>query len=243
MRTALLVTGFLSILCASAQDSTRTHSSFEIGLYGSVDHCYRELLVREQGEQLDLVVDLRDDHELPRTSFAIGFEVAYGIGQHWFIESGLRYADLGWKTEEFNSFHATDPVTNDPAIPASVRYIDSFKYLGIPLIVRFRPGRHRLQFAPAMGFVFDAMVQHRYTSVKEWPDGNVTHETLSEGDVEYNTLSISAYIDLGVIYRINDHIAVRLAPTGRYQLTELVDAPITAHLWSVGLLAGVRYHF
>lgn len=242
MRTALFVASVLSVTCAFAQDSTRTRSRFEIGVYGSLNHCDRTLEAKEHGEFTDVLIDLANDLEVPKASYTLGLEVNYRFATHWFVESGLQYADLGFRTHE-SQFVGTDPLMNDPALIGSGRTIYSYRYLGLPLMVRYELGRKKVRFSTAIGIISDLFVKATSTSVFTRTGGNETRRTTTDTYSDYRTASISACSDLGVIYRFNARLGMRLAVTGRYQLTELVDAPITAHLWSVGLLAGLRYHF
>ncbi len=245
MRAPLVVASVLSVICASAQDSTRTRSRFEIGILGTFESSYRVLSATEDDDLYNYFIDLRNDFEIPLMGYSAGFEVSFSPCEHWQLESGVRYTRNGWATEDLpvSSFVSPEGNLNGPALPITGHFLYHHNYVGVPLIVRYEFGERKLHFAPAIGFIGEALMEQTTVSVLEWQDGRESRESQSDTFTEYNSASVSACSDLGIIYRFNTRLAMRVAATGRYQLTELVDAPITAHLWSAGLLAGIRYHF
>ena len=245
MRTALLVTSVLATLCAWAQDSTRTLSRFEIGITGTFERSYRTLAATESGNDYSYIMDRRDDFEIPLAGYSAGLEIAFTACYRWHVESGIRYSMTGWATDELpvTTYVSPEGNLNYPAIPSTARFLSHYHYVGVPLILRYEFGKRKLHFAPAIGFIGETLLDQTAVFILERQDGHESRESFSDTFTEYNSTSLSAYSDVGVIYRFNEHLGMRLAATGRYQLTELVNAPITAHLWSVGFLAGLRYHF
>src|SRR5436190_3816174 len=182
MRTAITVIGLLSFVISSAQDSTRTRSRFEIGILGSVDHCYRVLAASGDEPYLDDLIGLRDDFEIPRTSGSEGIEIAYALHTKWILEGGIRYSFLGWGTEDLVATSYVSPEGNagHPALPETGHIKYTFSYIGVPLMLRYQFGQHKIHFAPAFGLAFDAVHEATTTTYLEWADGHETRETRAD---------------------------------------------------------------
>src|SRR5687767_11677855 len=115
MRALLLPSVSLCCIAAGAQDTITQR--FSIGAHGTAAYCHRTLLNGDGSVNYDLVIDLANDIEEPRISWAAGVDLRYALSGRWSLGSGIEYAELGLRTKEFSGFIAVDPIEDDPAIP------------------------------------------------------------------------------------------------------------------------------
>ncbi|MBK8339994.1 MAG: PorT family protein [Flavobacteriales bacterium] len=242
MRNTFALGLLLITLPASAQLEGAAVSRFSIGITGSMDHCFRILANNRGDENTDRVIDLRNRSEIPKLSYSINADLLFHLDERWALISGLRYSDQGYRTEEFNEFASVDAPEGDPAIPiGGIQYVYHFHYLSVPLLVQFRMGKGRLRFTPAIGLAGDILLEPTETTHSKWKDGRETSETRSAAQVGYNPISLSVRTELGGAYRIAERFELNAGLAGLYQITELIDAPITGHQWTVGFQCGTRY--
>ncbi|HRN94808.1 MAG TPA: hypothetical protein PL084_08790, partial [Chitinophagales bacterium] len=57
----------------------------------------------------------------------------------------------------------------------------------------------------------------------------------------YKKVNISPLISVGIDYKINSRMNLRVEPTFRYGVLKLMDTPITTYLYSGGL--NISYYF
>ncbi len=242
MRNTFALGLLLITLPASAQQDSAVLSKFSIGVCGSLDLCHRFLVQNEGFVGGANIISARNAFEIPKVSYAAGVTISFDPNERWSFISGLRYSDQGYRTEEFNEFASVDAPEGDPAIPiGGIQYVYHFHYLSVPLLVQFRLGNGRLRFTPALGVSGDMLLEPTETTHSKWKDGRETSETRSAAQVGYNPISLSVRTELGGAYRIADRFELNAGLAGLYQITELIDAPITGHLWTVGFQCGMRY--
>jgi len=62
----------------------------------------------------------------------------------------------------------------------------------------------------------------------------------SESD-SYNKLNFSPTMSVGIDYRINEKMNLRIEPTFRYGVLKIIDTPVTGYLYSGGI--NVVYYY
>ena len=58
---------------------------------------------------------------------------------------------------------------------------------------------------------------------------------------DYNKVNLSPTISVGIDYKINNRMNLRIEPTFRYGVLKIIDAPVTGYLYSGGL--NISYYF
>ena len=105
------------------------------------------------------------------------------------------------------------------------------------LRVNFTAGSGKLRSITSVGVSANFLLKATVRNVYEYQDGHKERETV-DSPYEYEKFGLSPMISTGVSYAFNDHLQLRFEPTARYGVLQLIDAPLTAHLWSVGLNVG-----
>jgi hypothetical protein len=125
--------------------------------------------------------------------------------------------------------------TNDVPLRA-IRY--SFHYAELPLRVVFHCGKGRLRWNSAAGLTTSYLLKSTSTMITVDADGSTDRST-SESSYDYNTIGLFPTFSTGVSYALSDRIELRIEPQARYGVLPIIDAQITAHLWSAGIGFGV----
>lgn len=240
LRTPLLIIALLPIP-AIGQEATVRRWSLE-GSVG-VASTYRTLLDKEGSTMSELVVQNRNDREDPRMGYIGSISIARRLGTHWKLSIGLSYGRYGYIYEYTNNnWVATDGVMTDPVLnfPTTFRSIDVFRYLGLPIGIersfgkgRFRPVL-RLDAAPAW------MSSANYIVTNEYSDGR-SKRTIYDYPNEMKEMNLFTTFHAGCTYRLNERLGLVLFPYGSIGILEIIDAPISARLWSVGVMTGARW--
>lgn len=229
-------------LFAQNNDSTKTESKrsrFSIGIIASPEYCYRSLGIGSNANSFTpIIVDHRNDRELPKLGFTAGVIVNYEISNRISIECGLNYSDKGYRYDlsgltfgdmidpRFGFVYTTQTVEDYPD-----SWIYHYTYIDVPFkFVYTFPGR-KIQFTTVCGFIANILLEG--------------YQTISSSKVElrgdFNDLGISASASAGVLYNFNSKFRVLLIPSFQHSLTSLVSAPINGYLWSAGLNVGGYY--
>lgn len=250
---------FPFILClffatmARSQDTTRTKAPvpfarWQIGVGGSADHCYRTLSASGSDAFVSNVMDSRNDREEPTFGFSAGASARYDLTAHWGIELGAQYAKRGYasKPMELTFGDIIDPrygfiyETPDGPRPSRIRYIYNYHYVDVPLQAVFHAGHGRFRFMAGVGIAANILLKATSTGIMDFSDGSTTRHT-AEQIQDYKTFDLSPLISLGADRRIGQHLSVQVVPTFRYGVLKIIDAPITAYLWSAGVNVGCYY--
>ena len=223
------------------QEATERHWSLE-GSVGAAS-TYRTLLDNEGSTMSDFLLQNRNDRERPRMGYIGSIAIARRLGSHWKLSIGLSYGRYGYIYEHANnSWVATDGVMADPVLnfPSTFRSIDEFRYLGLPIGIersfgkgRFRPVL-RCDVAPAW------MSSAKYIVTNEYSDGR-SKRTIYDYPSEMKENNLFTSFHSGCTYRLNERLHLALLPYGSIGVLEIIDAPVTARLWSLGVMSGVRW--
>ena len=84
------------------------------------------------------------------------------------------------------------------------------------------------------------LLKARQTYTYEYADGRTT-ENIRSTTSSYNKIDISPMMSAGIDCAINDKIRLTVEPTFRYGVISTKNTPVTEHLWSIGLNAGIYY--
>ncbi len=240
LRRSLLLIAFHPLFVLSQEATVRSWSiEGDLGVAST----YRTLLVNEQSTATDFILQNRNDWERPRMGYAGTITIARRLGTHWKFRLGLSYGRHGYIYEHStNNWLATDGVSTDPALnlAATFRSIDEFRYLGLPIGMerdfgkgRFRP-LLRLDVAPAW------MSAAKYIVSRQYSDGS-SHRSRYDHPGDMNRFNLFTTFQAGFACSVNERLRLLLLPYGSLGVLEIIDAPITARLWSVGVMTGVGW--
>ena len=125
----------------------------------------------------------------------------------------------------------------DPALPKRFRSRYNFSYIDLPLIAHFKFGKKKLSFIASAGVVTNFLLYEKLISIKDFGGGNVKKERGFSNFI-YNPLNISPMISVGCDLKLGKKVDLKLEPVFRYGILQIIDAPVTGHLWNAGLNIG-----
>lgn len=231
-----------TMLCA--QEAATTTVKWAIGMSVSPGIAFRNLVSTEEDGSWNNNVAFRNSYEEPRFAYGGNLFCALGLTERFSVEGGLGYSLMGYQLnmDGLTFGDAIDPnrgfiyETNDA--PIAIRR--SFQYAELPLRLVFQCGKGRLRWISAAGLTTGYLLKSTSTMVTVDAEGSTDRST-SELNGDYNTIGLFPTVSTGVSYRLNDRMDLRLEPQARYGVLRIIDAPVTAHLWSVGIGFGVLW--
>jgi hypothetical protein len=230
-------------LNADAQDSHNARG-FAIGVSISPDVNYRTLKNNDGSFSSGVVVDVRNDNETYKLGYTTGLNIVYRFTDKFEIESGLLFSNKGYrgrKTEltygsQWNGSGFNDSV---PAgLPSSAQFSYSYYYIDVPLKASYSFGNKRLRGCIGAGVTLNNFINEKVSWKLWYPDGT-TEKDHHGSEFAYNGLSLSPLISAGINYRVNDKLNLKVEPTVRYGILNIINTPVTGYLWNVGLNAGL----
>lgn len=238
MKRLTTILAIVISLTAFGQDNaTETHKLL-IGVTVSPDICFRTLEKTDGSSTNDWIMDLRNDGESPKFSYSTGLSLCYNLTRHWGIETGLQYSNKGFAFVNSNPTFGSqiDPrygfIYGDSI--TKITMLDNFNYLDIPLRTIFTVGSRKVRFISSVGITTNILINATNTSVVKYENGDTDRNT-QEQPYDYKKVNFSPTVSIGIDWQLCDKFNLRVEPTFRYGLLKIIDAPITAYLWSGGL--------
>ncbi len=221
----------------------------ELGVHVSPDMAHR-LLRNNNGDQFtDMIIDNRNEREAPKPGVTAGLSVGYRFLPWLGLETGVVYSNKGFLSKKraltfgtmidprYGFQYQTSPEGNTPT---HVRIIDNFHYVGIPLKVNFRVGAQRWKFVAGIGATAEFLTAATGTMVLYMSDGTRQRETEPASE-DFRIFSLSPMVSVGVEYALTPNMALRAEPVFRFGALQIIDTPVTGHLYSAGLQLGYHY--
>jgi hypothetical protein len=216
----------------------------QIGVNFSPDLNYRTLKNNDGSTNSDQVIKLRNENETVKPGYTVGLNFIYNFNKNIGIETGIQYSNKGYqrKLQDFIYGDFIDPKygfigsSNPPEnMPIQLTTIFNYYYIDIPLKINFIFGMRKIRIITSVGITANLFVKETYTSIFYYDDATTTRKTYNLSYYDYNSLNISPLISLGIDYKINKSMNLRLEPTFRYGILKIIDHPVTAYLWNTGL--------
>lgn len=181
----------------------------------------------------------RNSYEEPRFAYGGDLMCALDLSDRFSVEGGIGHALMGYQLnmEALTFGDMIDPnrgfiyQTNDVSFRA-IRY--SFHYLELPVRLVLQCGKGRLRSITGAGLTTGYLLKSTSTLVTENADGSIDRDTNESGN-DHNAIGLFPTFSTGASYALNDRLELRMEPQARYGVSRLFDAPVTAHLWSVGV--------
>ena len=256
MRPFILISLALISTVSFGQDSRKpTNASFEfkrfmLGVNISPDYCFRVLENNNGSATSDMVIDLRNENEVAKLGFTGGLNICFNLSKRLGIETGLQYSSKGYafKNSELTFGDLIDPrygflyTNNGGPAPVLAKFIYHDNYLDIPLRVIYSFGEKKLHCIASIGVTANIFLHATQTSILEFEDGSERKETRAQDD-DFKSMNISPAISAGIDYGVSQQFNLRVEPTFRYGLLNIIDTPVTAYLWNAGLNVTCYYKF
>ncbi|MFN2424487.1 MAG: outer membrane beta-barrel protein [Cryomorphaceae bacterium] len=183
---------------------------------------------------------------MAKLGMTAGFHLGYQFTDNIRLESGLLYANKGYRTEKMdaNFGDALDPrrgiTFSETAELTHARFIESFHYIAVPLKVNFSFGGEKWKWLADIGVMNEFLVEATNTAVT-YNGSEVTDSNTETSGTDFRPFSLSPVISVGVEYVLSPNMSLRAEPTFRYGVLQTTDIPVTEHLYSAGLQIGYIY--
>jgi hypothetical protein len=213
----------------SGQNKSEDFHRVQLGVIFSPAYSYRTI----KGEDRQCYyIEYRDDQEIAKFGFSGGLNVCFDLNNWLGIESGVLYANKGYRTEK-----EYRPIFTDPSQVQWRegyqwhRFVYSYHYIDVPLKVRFSTERQKIRFFAATGVSTGFLVDATITGQSN--KGNNRIPMLND---YHNRINLSPMISAGIDYKVTSTSYLRIEPMYQYGLIDTSNSDVnTEHLWSVGV--------
>ena len=215
--------------------STADFKRVQIGINFSPDICFRLLKNNDGSSTSDIGIKRSNENEIVKFGYTAGLNVCFNIIKFVGIETGIQYSNKGYQTKTID-YTFGQP---NPFAPKEGKFIFNFHYIDIPLKVNFTIGKKKVRFFTSVGLTTNIFIKETQTSILKYTDR--TDRITKPTSYDYNRINISPTISLGIDYKINSRMNLRIEPIFRYGVLKIIDAPVTGYLYNGGL--NISYYF
>lgn len=242
----ILIILLLASLNSYAQEGSSNSSNFkrvQIGVNISPDICYRFLKNTNQSKMANFIKSHRDDTEIIKIGYTAGLNICFNLQSMIGIEAGIQYSNKGYQTkfqeQEWVTSNGVFDPSLDPALPNKFKYIYNDHYIDIPIKVNFTFGKKKVRLFTSAGIITNVFIKETQRNI--YKSGGQTNENTQTSNINYNRFNISPMISVGIDYKFNERMNLRVEPTFRYGILKIVNAPVGGYLYNAGL--NVSYYF
>jgi hypothetical protein len=250
MRQLCLAAAMIISIVSYGQDTINPKASATkykrllLGVNVSSDYCYRTLLNNDGSATSARIIELRNKNEEAKFGYTAGLNICYNISKYFGIEVGLQYSSKGYANSNgYSNLVFADQIaprngivypSNAVIILTPSKLIYHHNYLDIPMRAILSFGHKRFQFITSAGITTNLLLNATLTKISENTNGSKQRNT-NDQVFSFKVLNISPLISAGIGYRLNNKINIRIEPTLRYGILQIIDTPVTAYLWTTGL--------
>jgi len=128
----------------------------------------------------------------------------------------------------------------DPFLPSAFTRHDIFHYAELRLAATMSLGKGRWSSISTVGIAPAFLIEAKTRTISEFADGRMERSSGPAFD-SYERFNLFPFVSTGVAFRSGDRWEWRLQPSVRYGALQIIDAPITAHIYSGTLEFGVLF--
>jgi hypothetical protein len=159
----------------------------------------------------DYLFNIRQDNQLAKFSYTAGIRLTKVFHSGFLATVGLQYSRISLKGISDSLFSRTN----------------GFKNIDLPLLIGYETASNRFKVAIRGGAI---------VNIHSWP----LHAESAAPYYRTNT-GISLYLGLNVIQQLNDRLTLFAEPYYRYQLSDMLNSPLSEKIDVGGLFIGIRY--
>lgn len=239
----------LLFLAASALGQETPIRRWTLGVGIGAGMGYRALSVTAPSTTSNAIIDLRNEREEPLLVLGGHMGANYQLKPWVGLDAGVGYAQMGWRQqvrrEELTFGDMIDPrrgfiYTTEGVQFDRINLSDVYHHLGLRLGATFTWGQGRWRSVTSAGVAPAFLIAVRHRSMTVYEDGHRTRER-REPKETFNSFNMFPYFATGLSFHPGGRWIWQLQPAVRYGVLRIIDAPITAHLFSGTLEFGVRY--
>lgn len=214
----------------------KKYSTFQVGLIGSVDMCFRSLENKQREQSIDELIRFRNETETYKFGYHAGIGLAVNATEHFGMELGVIYSNKGWETVLMNYIYPTP----SPTLPEKGRSIYNCNFIDIPLTANFYGGKGKIRFFGSVGIVTNVLIGQNETFVDKYADGR-TEYSVYDTNYPFEKVVFSGTVSAGIDWRFNKFISLRIAPNFSHNIGRFYDTPVSDYLWTAGFGASLYY--
>ena len=217
------------------ESSTIDFKRVQIGIIVSPDICFRTLKNNDGSPISDLTLTYRNNRETIKIGYTAGLNACFNFKNIIGLETGVQYSNKGYQTK-IEDITFGQP---DPSLPDKFKYIYDYHYIDIPVKANFTIGKKKVRFFTSIGVTTNILIKYTETCILVYSDH--TNRETNSTSFNYNKVNISPTISVGIDYKINNRMNLRVEPTFRFGVLKIIDAPVTGYLYNGGF--NISYYF
>jgi len=226
------------VFSQDVQTNTDTPSKFRVGIIAQPNLTYRRLFKIENDDFLDLIINDRNEREIPKLGYNFGLNTEFKIADHFKLETGLNYSNKGYRTKKIVA------ITSQPEF-SHFKISYAHHYIEVPLVLSYIVGKNKLKLISSIGVSMNVLVSSKRKSILYYENSSneIAYSNMNNEFVTYKKFNLTPTISIGAEYQINAKTSIKVQPTFNYSILKIIDAPISAHLWSSGIQFGYYIGF
>lgn len=237
-------------IVAYGQDTsgaTKKIPRFSLGLVVSPQYAYRTLENRDGSSSSNFIFDARNDFEIPKFGYNAGFSFCYNFSHRFALETGLLYSNKGYQIGGSSLIFGDlfdrrrGFVYNISGFPIDGKLIYSYHYLDVPVKLNVLTGKRKLRFLFTAGITANILLSAGVVFDGKDASGKRFRNKYTYTYSDYRPFCLSPVLGAGVSWLLSKRYELRAVPVFSYGIIPIIDAPITARLWCVGLDINLNY--
>jgi len=226
------------VFSQDVQTNTDTPSKFRVGIIAQPNLTYRRLFKIENDDFLDLIINDRNEREIPKLGYNFGLNTEFKIADHFKLETGLNYSNKGYRTKKIVA------ITPEPGL-SHFQISYAHHYIEVPLVLNYVAGKNKLKLISSIGVSMNVLVSSKRKSILYYENSSnkTTYSDMDNDFEQYNKFNLTPLVSIGAEYQINTKTSIKVQPTFNYSILKIINSPISAHLWSSGIQFGYYVGF
>jgi hypothetical protein len=232
----LICTLFLLFLFLNLEAQQLNKNKVLIGVNFSPDYNYRVLKNNDAKAINDVIIESRNKLEIAKFGYTTGINFLLNCSKHLGLETGIQYSNNGYKTKNQELTFGTPDETQ----PIKAQFIYSYRYLSIPLKAKYIFGKTKIRVTTAIGFITNLLVNAN-TKIKYEYTNRKKETQKGHNSSDFKKINLLPVISVGLDFKLCNNMHLMAEPSCRYSLLNTRNAPVTEHLWNLGINVGVYY--
>jgi hypothetical protein len=215
-------------------DSAATYK-LHVGVMYAPEYSHR--MLKGNGETKEITT-YRDTIEIAKYGYSAGFAFTYKLLDNIEIESGLLIHNKGYKTKNNalgNSFSQT-------VLPVYSITTEHFYYLEIPAKIKYTVLNKKLKVFVTGGINLNFLLLQKSEMVLEFSEKQ-SEKTYYTNTKKFKRMNVAAIAGVGIQQRLDKNAFISIAPTFSASVHSIVDAPVNAYFYSIGLNASLLFGY
>lgn len=233
----LAISLFLIVIAFCFTNTHAQEKAWSLDVSGNVGLSYRALIDNDKAPSNESIITLRDEQEVPSFCAGTSLNALYQWNPFFQLSLGVEYFNLSWKTQKLALYFANP----DPSLPQHIRIIDAFDYIGLPVQIKAILPMKLWQFQGVFLYEEAILISSRSTNIQYYSD----HKEQSTSPSMYAYKRQNSFLGLSLVAKrkISPKMDVQLDLGMKVGTRKIIDAPISARVYSTGLGVGISYTF